>query len=169
MMPVRALALLSMVVLVTIPTLGHLNSGSVAVAALAGALCVAGVLGRVSALVTAGASLTLVQYTLTLVITDAPASVLGAVGFGVTLALVVDVSEFCRRFHGATVSPSAWRGQARHWLVSVAVGAGLASSVGAVAVLIRIGAPPGLYPLLAAAGALVTVAGVAGAVWRRAS
>ena len=53
---------------VAIPLLLHRGPAAVTAAAAAGVLCAAGVLGRVPALVTAGASLTLVQFTLTVML-----------------------------------------------------------------------------------------------------
>ena len=165
----RVLSLPPIGILVAMPVLLHPTSGFAAVGAVAGILCGAGALGRVPALVTAGGSLTLVQYTVALRLNGAPSSLLGAVGLSVALVLVLDLSDFLRRFHGATLTPPARRRQARHWVASAGLGALGAAAVGSVAALVRIGAPPGLYPLLAAAGALVAVAGAAGAVWRRGS
>ena len=163
----RALALGSIGLLVAIPSVVHPTPGSAVISVIAGALGAVGVLLRVPALVTAGASLTLIQYAFTLLITNPPARVLIAVGLGVTLVLALDVSEFCLRFHGATVDASAWRRQTRHWLASVALGGLAASALGAAASLVSLGAPPTVPPLIAAVGALLTVVGVAGAVWRR--
>jgi len=161
------LALVPIGAFVAVPLLLHRGPAAVTAAAAAGILCAAGVLGRVPALVTAGASLTLVQFTLTVMLIGTPSSVLSAIGLGVILTLALDAFEFHRRFDGATVRMSAWRRQARHWLATVVVGVLAASGVASVAELVRIGASPGLYPILAAAGAVVAVAGTSTAVYRR--
>ena len=163
----RVVALLSIGALVTVPLLLLRGPAAVTAAVAAGILCAAGVLGRVPALVTAGVSLTLVQYTLTVMVIGAPSSVPSAIGLGVIMTLALDAFEFHRRFDGATVSMPAWRRQARHWLATVVFGALAASGIASAAELVRIGAPPGLHPILAAAGAVVAVAGTSAAVYRR--
>ncbi len=92
---------------------------------------------------------------------------MSAVVLGVSLALVLDVSEFAGRFHGAMLTPPVLRRQARHWIASALLGALTATVLAGIGALVRISGPPALPPLLAAVGALATAAGVAGAVWRR--
>jgi len=161
----RVLALIPIAILAGLPVLAHPTSGFATVAAVAGGLCAAGAFARWRPLVTAGASLTLIQYTVSLI--GARGSVASAIVLGVAVALVLDVSEFVSRFHGVALGPRILRHQARHWIVSGALGALAALALAAVAALVRIGGPPALPPLLAAVGALVTALGAAGAVWRR--
>jgi len=163
----RVAALVPVGALVAVPLLLYRGPIAVVVAAAAGILSVAGVVGRVPALVTAGASLTLVQYTLTLMMIGGPSSIPSAIGFGVILILVLDAFEFHRRFDRATVTLSSWGRQTRHWLATMVFGVLATSGVAAAAELVRIGAPPGLYPVLAAAGAVATAVGAAAAVYRR--
>jgi hypothetical protein len=161
----RALSLIPIVVVAGLPVLIHPTSGFAAVAAAAGSLCAAGTFIRWRPLVTAGGSLTLIQYTVALI--GARSSPVSAIVLGVSLALLLDVSEFGGRFHGAALTPPVLRRQARHWITSASLGALTAVVLAAVATFVRISGPPALPPLVAAVGALAAAAGVAGAVWRR--
>jgi hypothetical protein len=161
----RALPLIPIVTLAGLPVLIHPTSGFAAVAAVAGSLCAAGALARWRPLVTAGGSLTLIQYTVALA--GSRSRLVSAIVLGVSLALVLDVSEFSGRFHGAAITAPVLRRQARHWIASASLGALTATALAAVAAFVRISGPPALPPLLAAIGALAAAAGVAGAVWRR--
>jgi hypothetical protein len=161
----RAIALVPILVLAGLPVLIRPSSGHAAAALGAVALGAAGVLAGWRPLVTAGGSLTLIQYTLAL--TGRRASLASAVVLGVSLALVLDVSEFAGRLHGAAPGATVLGRQARHWLTSAILGALATTTLGVLAALVRFGGPPALPPLLAALGALAAVVGVAGAVWRR--
>ncbi len=163
----RAFSLVPIVILAGLPVLIHPTSGFAAVGAVAGILCAAGALGRLRPLVTAGGSLTLIQYALALALTGGRSSLPSAIVLGVALALVLDVSDFLHRFHGAVLTPPALRCQAKHWIVIALLGALTSGALVAVAALVRISGPPALHTLLAAAGALAAAAGVAGAVLRR--
>jgi hypothetical protein len=161
----RAIALVPIVALAGLPVLLRPSSGHAAAALAAAALCAAGVLARWRPLVTAGGSLTLIQYTVALASRRmSPAS---AVALGVSLALVLDVSEFAGRFHGLAPSAPVLGRQARHWIASALLGALAAAALAILGALVRIGGPPALPPLLGALGALAAAVGVAGAVWRR--
>jgi hypothetical protein len=161
----RAIALVPIVVLAGLPVLTRPSSGQAAVALGAATLCAAGILARWRPLVTAGGSLTLIQYTVAL--TGRRASLASAVVLGVSLVLVLDVSEFAGRFHGAAQGVTVLARQARHWIASALLGALAAGALTLIAALVRFGGPPALRPLLAAIGALAALLGVAGAVWRR--
>lgn len=160
----RALTLIPIVALAGLPVMIHPTSGFAAVAAVAGSVCAAGAFARWRPLVTAGVSLTLIQYTVALV--GARSSLVSAIVLGVSLTLVLDVSEFAGRFHGAAMTTPVLRRQARHWIASASLGALTSLALAAVATFVRISGPPALPPLLAALSALATAAGVAGAVWR---
>ncbi len=161
----RAFSLIPIVALAGLPVLIHPTSGFAAVAGVAGSLCAAGAFARWRPLVTAGGSLTLIQYTVALI--GARSSLVSAIVLGVSLTLVLDVSEFVGRFQGTAMSAPVLRRQARHWITSASLGALTAVALAAVATFVRISGPPALPPLLAAVGALAAAAGVAGAVWRR--
>jgi len=161
----RALPLIPIVVLAGLPVAMRPTAGFLAVAAVAGSLCAAGAFGRWRPLITAGATLTMIQYAFAL--TGAGSSPVSAAVLGVSLALVLDVSEFVRRFQRATMTAPALSRQVRHWIASVSLGVVAAAALAAVASLVRIGGPPALAPVLAAVGAVMAAVGVGGTVWRR--
>ena len=47
--------------------------------------------------------------------------VIGATAFGLALLFLMDLSEFGRRFHGATVAVSVIRGQTAYWIARAAL------------------------------------------------
>lgn len=161
----RVLALIPIVILAGVPVAMHPTSGFAGFAAVAGGVCAVGALLRFRPLITAGATLTLIQYAFAL--TGAPSSPGSAIVLGVTLALVLDVSEFVGRFPRATMTRPVIRRQARHIIVSVSLGAITAAALASIASLVKIGGPPALPPLVATVGALAAAAGVLGAVRRR--
>jgi hypothetical protein len=161
-----ALPLIPIAVLVGLPVLVLPVSVIGALGVLAGLACAAGALPRARPLVTVGASLALGQYALALSLAAAPPSFLGAAVFGVALVLVLDVTEFVRRFRGATLTPSArWR-QVVHWAGSAALGVFVALALATLATALRVGGLAAVSPLLAALAALGAVVGVLGALRR---
>jgi hypothetical protein len=161
---IQALPLIPIIVLVGVPVLVLPMSLIGTLGALAGLSCAAGTLGRARPLVTTGGSLALVQYALALSLAGGPPSLLGAAAFGVALVLVLDVTEFVRRFRRATLAPPAvWR-QVRHWIGSTVTGALVAVALATVATALGVSGRGALSPLLAAIAALGTVAGVIGAL-----
>ena len=164
---IRLLPLIPIAALASAPVFLLPAPACAAVAAVAAVLCAVGALIRLRVLVTAGASLALVLYAAALAVTDAPPNALGAAAVGVALVLVLDVSDFARRFRDTSLTPGAWLAQIRHWAATAALGALGALALAAAPALVRLGGPPALYPFLAAAGALAAAAGIAGAVWHR--
>jgi hypothetical protein len=131
----------------------------------AGALVVgaAGVVARVVPLVTAGASLALVAYALALVIERPPVSAVAASTLGATLVLLLALVQFEDHVRGAALGPRVVAGQARRWLAVAAVGAAAAAALTAVAAPLRVALAGVALPvvvIVAALGALMTVAGV---------
>ena len=161
----RALPLIPIVILAASPLLMHPTPGFAAVAAVAGGLCAAGAFARWRPLVTGGASLTLIQYTVALI--GARSSPASAIVVGVSLALMLDVSEFAGRFRGAALASPVLRRQARHFVSSALLGALLATALATLPALVRIRGPVALPPVLGTLGALAAALGVAGAVWGR--
>ena len=163
---IRALSLIPIGVLVGIPVAMLPAPSLAAIGGTAGLLCAVGALGRLRPLVTVGASVALIQYTVALWVTGRPSSPAGAILLGVALAFALDVSEFLHRFRRAAVTSAALSRQIRHWILGISLGAATAAALAFASTLIRLGAPPAFYPLLAAAGALGTAAGILGAVSR---
>jgi hypothetical protein len=158
----RVFTLIPIAVMAGVPVLMRPSSTVAAIGAGAAVLCLAGVFLRWRPLVTAGAALALMLYALTLV--GARPSLWSAIFLGVSLALVLDVSEFVRRFHGAGVTRPALGRQARHWVATATLGVVTTAALASVATLVKVSGPPALFPVLAAVGALAALAGIAGAV-----
>ena len=158
----RALTLVPITVMAGVPVLLRPSSAVAGIGAAAALLCMAGVFLRWRPLVTAGASVAVMLYALTLVGTRS--SLWSAIVLGVSLALVLDVFEFARRFHGAVVTRPALYRQARHWIATTALGVVTTAALASVATLVKVSGPPALFPVLAAVGALAALAGIAGAV-----
>jgi len=165
---IRALCLVPIAVAGAVPVL---VLPTPAIALLGGAallLCGAGVLGRAQPLVTASGALAVIQYALALSLAEPGPDLVGAAVLGVALLLVLDMADFWRRFHGATVAASAWRRQAGHWILGSVLGALAALLLAAAPSVVRFEGPPALHPLLAAASALGVAAGLMGALGQRA-
>ena len=159
---IRALTLVPIAVMAGVPVLLRPNSAVAGIGAAAAMLCLAGVFLHWRPLVTAGASVAVMLYALTLV--GARSSLWSAVVLGVSLALVLDVFEFARRFHGAVVTRPALYRQVRHWIATASLGVVTTAALASVATLVTVSGPPALFPILAAVGALAALAGIAGAV-----
>jgi hypothetical protein len=114
-------------------------------------------------LVTVGASLALIAYTLALVIVGPAVDPVAAIAFGVTLVLLLALVHFAGRVDGAAISPAVITAQIRHWLVIVAAGV-----VAAVVLLVAgaalgatlLGAALPVVVVVAALGAVLTMVGV---------
>ena len=133
---------------------------------LAGAALVIGSVGALALsmpLVTAGASLALIAYTLALTAARPVADPIASVVFGGTLVLLLALVHFAGRIDGALVGPGVIAGQLRRWLGIVALGAVAAGGLavgGAVLGPILVGASLPVVVVAAAMGAVLTVAGV---------
>ncbi len=135
-----------------------------AVGALAGLFCIGGVVMLSIPLLTFGASLALTEYTLALWLAGSPPDLLGAIGLGVTLWLLFEVTGFAQRIQGVAVAPGVLRRQARSW-----IGTGIALIVlgGMVAIAtsaVRLRLPPSACPVVVALGAVSAFLGVARAL-----
>ena len=158
----RALTLIPIALMAGVPVLIRPSSAFAGIGGAAAVLCIAGVFLRWRPLVTAGASLALMLYALALF--GARSSLVSAIVLGVSVALVLDVFEFSRRFHGAVVTRPAFGRQVRHWVTTAILGVVTSAALASVATLVKVSGPPALFPILAAVGALAALAGIAGAV-----
>lgn len=130
-----------------------------------GALVVggAGVVVLSVPLVTVGASLALIAYTLALVITGPAVDPVAAIALGATLVLLLTLVHFAGRVHGAAIGSSVIASQIRQWLMIVAVGVVVAVglALGGVALGVTLqGAALPVVVVVAALGAVLSVAGV---------
>jgi hypothetical protein len=124
---------------------------------------VVGVIALSVPLVTAGAALALIEYTLALTITKTPVDVVTAAGFGAAVFLLLQLVHFAGRVHGATIGSAVIASQIRHWLaiVGIASAVTIVLTIGAPAVRLALtGVPLPLVVVAGALGALVTIGGV---------
>ncbi len=130
----------------------------------------AGVMALSVPLVTAGASLALIVYTLALVIARAAVDPVAGTAFGATVVLLLALVHFAGRVRGAAVAGPVVAAQIRQWLAIVAAGvvAALVLTAAAAALggALRGAALP-VVVLAAALGALLTAAGVIALVTTR--
>jgi energy-converting hydrogenase Eha subunit G len=160
MMRLVALSLVAIVVMLPMTVLPSPHLGWLAVPAF-----LVGGTGAVALLVplaTAGAAIALIEYAVALLIERPAPDLVIATAFGTALVLLLTLVHFAHRVHGAAVGPSVIRSEIRRWLMIVAIG-GLATLALTIAgTALRFLLPDVALPviLIAALGALVTVAGV---------
>lgn len=122
-----------------------------------------GVIALSVPIVTAGACLALIAYTLALTIARPELDPIAAVAFGATLVLLLVLVHFARHVHGAAVAMSVVISQIRQWLAIVAAGiaAALVLTAGGAALAGALrDAPLPAVVVAAALGALLAAAGV---------
>jgi hypothetical protein len=112
---------------------------------------------------TAGASLALIAYTLALLIARPAVDPLAAVGFGATLVVLPALVHFAAHARGAALGAAVLATQVRRWLATVAAGAlaaAMLTTIGALLGGVLAGATLPLVVVTAALGAVLAVAGV---------
>ncbi len=123
----------------------------------------AGVAALSVPVVTAGASLALIAYTLALVIARSPVDPVAGIAFGAALVLLLALVAFAGKVRGATVAASVVASQIRQWLVTIAAGVAAAlvlTAGGAVLGGALRGAALPVLVVVAALGTLLAAAGV---------
>jgi hypothetical protein len=140
---------------------------STIVAWIAGASLVAGLVGAIVgsvALVTASVVIALIEYALALVVAQAPVDVATAIGFGVTLFLLLEIAHFAGRVHGAAVGPTVFAGELRAWVMIAAAGAIASGGLVVGGAALRVLVPGGGLPAVVVAGAVGALAAGAGVI-----
>jgi hypothetical protein len=130
----------------------------------------AGVAALSVPVVTAGASLALIAYTLALVMARAAVDPIAAIALGATLVLLLALVHFAGHVHGAAVAVSVVASRIRQSLAIVAVGiaAALVLTAGGAALSGALrDAPLPVVVAAAALGALLAAAGVIALVTTR--
>jgi hypothetical protein len=117
-------------------------------------------------MVTAGAGLGVIQYTLALWLRSAPPDFLTALALGIVLSLLLDVSDLAARFRGAALDAAVVRGQVRHWIGSAALAAAAGLALVVAVGRVTVALPSWAYPAAAGIGVLVAFAGAMWAVIR---
>ena len=162
----RAVAGLCALLAVGVPLVASPTQFVATVAAAIALLCAVGVLLPSASIVTAGASLALVEYTLVIWRSGRPPSFFAAIGFGVLLLLLVQITDFAARFGEASSASPVVRSQVRYWCRLGGAGAVIAMLVLVLATTLAVLVRLPLAPLVAGAAALVAFAGVVGALRR---
>ena len=131
-------------------------------AVISGALCAGGIAALSVPVLTAGATLAMIEYALALSMADTPPHFLMAMGFGVALFLLLEVVDFMGRVRGVAIGVPVMTSMVRYWLAVAGVGAGLIVGLAAGAAAVRLAAPLPSYPAAAvgAFGAFVAAVGV---------
>jgi hypothetical protein len=161
----RLAPVLAVPVLVGVPLWVEM-SWLVAIVALASAtLCLVAVLRTSLALATAGSTFALFSLALALRLSSSPANVLVMAVFGLALLLLLEGTHLCRRFRGATVTPSLWRRTLVWWTGRASISLALAIALAALAPLIAISLPPSWAPFAAGLGALAAFAAAVAFAW----
>lgn len=127
-------------------------------------LGLAAAVARSVPLATASAVVALIEYALALVIAQAPADVLTAIGFGTAVFLLLELVHFAGRVHGAAVSPSVIASQVRAWLGLAVIGAVSAIALTTMGSALRLVLSGAALPAVVIAGALGALAASAGVI-----
>jgi hypothetical protein len=142
------------------------TSRLVAVVVLAGgAVCLVAVLRASLSLATAGGTIALFSLTLALHLSSSSANVLAMAAFGSSLLLLVEGTHLCRRFEGATVTPSLWRRTLAWWTGRASISLAIVVVIAVLAPLIAISLPVGWAPFATGVGVLVTFAAAVAVAW----
>jgi hypothetical protein len=112
---------LPIAVMAAVPLWTGISASVVVIEALAILLCAIGVQRHSLGPVTMGAVFATMGYAVALWFAADGIDVIGATAFGLALLFLMDLSEFGRRFHGATVAVSVIRGQTAYWIARAAL------------------------------------------------
>jgi len=139
----------------------------VAIVGTASMVCVIGLLSRRLALVTAGAVIGTIGYAVAAAVSARGADIVAAAVFGLALLVLLDLSEFERRTHGAAVAAAAVRDQISYWFARVGVIVATVAALLLLAAAIAVIVPNSARAVLAGAGAAIAFAGAlsAGIGW----
>lgn len=160
---VRVIGGLAAAALAVPPAMVYPDHRIVAAGALAGLLCVTGVLLASLGLATAGAMLALLVFAVALMATSPGAAVPEAVTMGLALLIVLDLTHYRQHVRGAWIGPGVLRAH----LAGLCTSAAITVACAAVALFSAVALLPAvpnamLRPVLAAVGGLLAYAA---AVW----
>ena len=128
-----------------------------ALAFASGLFCIIGLLWRSFGATLTGCVLAVIALALALWWGAASMSVFGAVAFGLVLLLLLDITDYTRRFAGAQVDAFAWRAQVAWWIGrgALCLVAGILFTLIASALALVL--PTSGRAMIAAMGALVAI------------
>jgi protein-S-isoprenylcysteine O-methyltransferase Ste14 len=85
--------------------------------------------------------------------------------FGSALVLLVEATHLCRRFEGASVTPSLWRRTIAWWTSRATISLAIAIVIAVLAPLIAVSLPASWAPFIAGIGVLATFAAAIAFAW----
>jgi len=142
------------------------TSGPVAAVALAGgAVCLVAVLRASLSLATVGGTLALFSLALALRLSSSSPDVLMMAAFGSSLLLLVEATHLCRRFEGASVTPSLWRRTMAWWTGRASISLAIMIAIAVLAPVVAISLPAAWAPFVAGIGVLATFAAAVAFAW----
>jgi hypothetical protein len=161
----RLVPALAIPILVGVPLWVDMSRPVGIVALASGALCLLAVLRSSLSLATAGATLALLSLALALRMSASSANVLVMAVFGSALLLLVEATHLCRRFEGASVTPSLWRRTIAWWASRASISLAIAIVIAVLAPLVALSLPPSWAPFVAGIGVLATFAAAVAFAW----
>ena len=129
----------------------------VALAIATGLFCIAGLLWRSLGATLAGCVLAVLALALALWWSAASMSVFGAIAFGLAILVLLDTTDFARRFAGAQVIDFAWRSQIASWIGRGALCFVAGILLTLIASAVELVLPASGRAMIAAMGALVAI------------
>jgi len=129
----------------------------VALAIATGLFCIAGLLWRSLGATLAGCVLAVLALALALWWGAASMSVFGAIAFGLAILVLLDATDFARRFAGAQVVDFAWRSQIASWIGRGALCFVAGILLTLIASAVELVLPASGRAMIAAMGALVAI------------
>lgn len=161
----RYWSLLPVLVMAGVPIWSAPSDAVIAIEGFAAILCIAGIFSRAVALalVTAGGVIGTIGYAGAAVTAGGGTDIVGAAVFGLALLTLLDLSEFARRFHGATVTGAVLRAQVAYWLARAGLIAAAVAALLLCAAALAMLVPGSARAVVAGAGALLAFGGALGA------
>lgn len=159
----RYWSLLPVLVMAGVPIWSAPSDAVIAIEGFAAILCIAGIFSRALALVTAGGVIGTIGYAGAAVTAGGGIDIVGAAVFGLALLTLLDLSEFARRFHGATVTGAVLRAQVAYWLARAGLIAAAVAALLLCAAALAMLVPGSARAVVAGAGALLAFRGALGA------
>jgi hypothetical protein len=148
-----------LVAIVAVPIWTAPSAAVVAIEAVAVLLCIFGICRSMTGPATAGCVVAAGSYALALVSAPASVDVVGAAVFGLALLFLLDLSEFARRFGGATIAPAVMRAQTGFWLGRATAGAGAVAALTVGGLVVSLVVPGSSRAVVAGLGAVFAFAG----------
>ena len=158
---IRLLAGILAAVLVGFPVVSAPTAAVGALGAAGGVFCAIAIARHSIPFLVAGASLSLVEYAMALLLRGGAPELGGAILVGIVVVLLFQVVAFAARFDGAAVSRDVVRGHLLFWLGAagtIVLAEGLLILVAREIVLV---VPSPAYPAVAALGVILAVVAVA--------